>query len=1098
MSSIASFGDKPTHRTLALAGLLLFHGLVRWVLAQSALLDQADYDESITGLMALHWLRGDFQAFFWGQPYMGTLEPLLAAGVFWLFGPSIFALHNTLIFVSSLALLAVYGLGKEVGGPRLGLLAALYWALPPLFLSFDGLYATGGHLEAVTASLVVLYGACRLAFRPPARPLPWAFGVGVVAGLGWWCSLLVASLLAASALGLLAARPRLLRGWMPWVMLAGFLVGSAPFWWWNLTHDFMTFRAIEPGSGHILANLHSLLLGVWLPTLLGAWWDRWSVEALLPRPVVWGLTLLVYLPVLGLALGVVGRWLWRGLGRRWPLREPLDLVVAALLAGMLAHAASSYGATGFTRYAEALFPPLAVLVAVWLRAAWRWRPAAGVVLVAGLCAYNLATHQLFLQEAGKNPVRPVDGVIAALQAQGVTHAYAQGRIAYTLTFESAESIICADYFGWRNYDYLAAVDASRRIALITNQDLGNPHPREMAAGLAMLGGRGRRGELGAQVFWHDFAPLPPSRPVPSRDWRISASDGASGLENHLADRDLTTAWPGSGQPPAWLAVDLGRETPVTGITLLPSPDALIRPLQLVGLRLESSLDGQTWQTVAQGACLAGLVWEQGQPRPRESQALEINFAPRAARHLRLVAEPSRDQPGPFPLAEIFVRQLADEAEYQPPAPAREAYQQAQELLRPWLAEPTGPHPRFPGVPGEYRAGRVDWVAWRDCLRRAILAAPDWEAPQRLLAQWLPAGPLPRREVWPDGRSLVLEQGVQTGTGREGLGLALVSGQGVLDLRQGLKRRAISLEAGQDQVMPLNDGGVGPGASAWRVEGRAGQVCLQALRTPLEAARACLAAGRREAAAAWLDQAGPLEPLSPDQLLERAWCLARLGRVAPATQALARLEAAWPELRQELDRAQPGRLPPWPPAWRALSGHDAWLWRHPAIILPAVQAHHPVGQAVARPEARGGMVWRMMTSADPEQAVKVWLPQFFLRGRYLVSFRVRGRADSEAPLVAFSVVRHYQHRVHDEPARLEWSPAGPDGDFSEVVLPVENDLEPVRLEARVLGLGPGELELDQIVVCPDLGGELAAKRAEINQALAGAGGRTTPDSRASLR
>ena len=1082
MPGVGLVDDKRVRHYLVLVGLLVLHCLVRWLLAQSHLLDQADYDESITGLMALHWLRGDFQAFFWGQPYMGTLEPLLAAGVFWLFGPSIFALHNTLILVSCLALLAVYGLGREVGGPRLGLLAALFWALPPLFLSFDGLYATGGHLEAVTASAVVLYGACRLAFRPPSRPRWLALGIGVVAGLGWWCSLLVASLLAASVLGLLAARPRLLRGWTPWVMLAGFLLGSAPFWWWNLTHDFMTFRAIEPGSGQVLGNLYGLLLGVWLPSLLGAWWDRWSVEAMLPRPAVWGLILLVYLPVLGLALGVAGRWLARLFRWRWPLQGPLDLVVGALLAGMLAHAASSYGATGFTRYAEALFPPLAVLVAVWLDLAWCWRRVAGVGLVAGLCAYNLGAHYLFLQVAQKNAARPVDGLIAALKAEGVSHAYAQGRIAYTLAFESAESILCADYFGWRNYDYLAAVDASPRIALITSQELGNPQPREMAEGLAMLGGQAKRGQVGAQVFWCGFVPPPASQPVPVQDLRISAGTGEQGLERFLADRDQATVWPLSPQPLTGLALDLGQALEVSGITLLLGPDAAPQPFQTIGLRLESSQDGQAWQPAAQGVCLVGLVWEQGQPRLRDNKALEINFTPRAARYLRLAFAPGPDQAIQPPLAEIFVRHLSPDGGYQPPASAREAYRQAQEQLSPWFAEPKGPHPRFPGVPAAYRAGRVDWAAWLGCLRRAILAAPDWEAPQLMLARWFLASPLPHREVWPDGRTLVLEEKAHTGTNREGVGLALLSGQGALGLRQGLQTEKVAVQAGQDQVISLAERGAGPGADALRIEGLAGQPCLRELRTPLDAARAYLETGQPDLAAAWLDRCGPLDQLTPRQLLDKAWCQARLGLAEPAARTLAVLEANHPALLAELGQAQPGRLPPWPPAWGELAGDDAWRWRHGAFIWPAVQAHHGDGQAVACPEARSGLVWRMTLSANPEQAIKVWLPQFFLRGGYLVSFRVRGRSESPGALAAFSVVRHYQNRPHDETARLEWAAAGPEGEFQEVVLPVRNDLEPVRLEARVLGIGRGELEVDQISIYPDLGGDLAAKRMEIEKVL----------------
>ncbi|HEX2295550.1 MAG TPA: hypothetical protein VHN37_09605, partial [Actinomycetota bacterium] len=41
-----------------------------------------DSDEAVVGLMARHVLDGDFPVFFWGQPYGGPHEAVLAAAVF--------------------------------------------------------------------------------------------------------------------------------------------------------------------------------------------------------------------------------------------------------------------------------------------------------------------------------------------------------------------------------------------------------------------------------------------------------------------------------------------------------------------------------------------------------------------------------------------------------------------------------------------------------------------------------------------------------------------------------------------------------------------------------------------------------------------------------------------------------------------------------------------------------------------------------------------------------------------------------------------------------------------------------------------------------
>jgi 4-amino-4-deoxy-L-arabinose transferase-like glycosyltransferase len=719
---------------LPLALLLGLHFLTRWLLVGTPPLAQADYDESITGLMALHMLRGDWQIFFWGQPYMGTLEPALASLVFWLAGPSTAALHFTLILVSSLGLLAVYALGCEVKDRRLGLLAALFWALPPLFLSFDGLYATGGHLEAVVAAAVFLHGMCRLAFRPPERPWLWAGLTGVVAGLGWWCSLLVAPLLLASGLGLLVARPRLLKGGIPWLVLAGFLLGSGPFWWWNFTHGFMTFQAIEHGSRDILANLVFLARGVWLPSLLGAWWDSHSVEGLIPAPLQVWVALTVYLPVLLLTLVVAGRWLYRLARRQAPLREPLDLVVAVLLAGMLAHAASAYGHRAFTRYAESLYVALAVLTGYWLYLVFTWRKAALAVLLTVFLGYNLLTHVMFIKDTQALASRPAAALVARLNELGIDRCYAQGRIGYSICFESEEKIIAADHQGWRNYEYLRQVDQANRVAIVTHDILGGPFPGQLKLGLRMLGGGAIRDKVGEYVFWHDFQPPSPDRPLDRRDWRASDSGGQTALEGKLSDHDLLTAWEVPSKAGGWLSLDLGRVVNLSRVSLLPRPGGGISPGVEVALRLETSQDGQNWRVAADGVCLAGLLWRGRHPKLSDSTVLEISFKPRQARHLRLVF-PRREGKAPdWSLAEVFAYEPDPVGTYQPPPQALLSLRQADELLEAWAQEPQGPHPNFPGVPGEYRANRVAWNQVAELLGQAIHQAPEWEEPQRRLLE----------------------------------------------------------------------------------------------------------------------------------------------------------------------------------------------------------------------------------------------------------------------------------------------------------------------------------------------------------------------------
>ena len=224
-----------------LMALEVVHFLVRWALIRSPFFSEVDYDQAIPGLMALHILRGDTQIMLWGQPRMGSLQAYLTSFFFYLTGPSTISLHLSLLIVSGVLLLVVYDLGKKVGGERVGIIAAAYWALPPIFLSFTGNYAGGGHLEAVLLGSFFLLGACLVTSRPSKHPVWLLSGwLGLLAGIGGWSSLLIIPFILAGVLGIVANRPRLLWSSMPLMGSAGFLLGSLPFWVWNYFHDFDT------------------------------------------------------------------------------------------------------------------------------------------------------------------------------------------------------------------------------------------------------------------------------------------------------------------------------------------------------------------------------------------------------------------------------------------------------------------------------------------------------------------------------------------------------------------------------------------------------------------------------------------------------------------------------------------------------------------------------------------------------------------------------------------------------------------------------------------------------------------------------------------
>ena len=109
-----------------------------------------DSDQAVIGLMAKHLseLRA-FPVFMYGQTYILGVEAWMAAPVFRIAGPSVLALKLPLIVINIIVgVLLILLLEREVKlRPALGLVAALFFILPPPGTAATLVDASGGNLE---------------------------------------------------------------------------------------------------------------------------------------------------------------------------------------------------------------------------------------------------------------------------------------------------------------------------------------------------------------------------------------------------------------------------------------------------------------------------------------------------------------------------------------------------------------------------------------------------------------------------------------------------------------------------------------------------------------------------------------------------------------------------------------------------------------------------------------------------------------------------------------------------------------------------------------------------------------------------------------
>jgi hypothetical protein len=739
---------------------------VRLLIALSPPLRETYYDEALTGLMSLAILRGIPQVFYWGQPYLGALDAYLAAGAFYIFGPSTLALRLGVIWISLLWVWAAWRIGRELAGERWGLLAGLQVALPPIFLSFNQL---SSHAEGVALGLgtVTLAIAVRLLDPRPTRGERWLWAaLGLTAGLAWWTTPMVTMMLGAAALGLLVARPAILAGPRPYMALALFGLGSLPFWIWNARHDWVSFEhlltwgaTLPPFSLRVRNVADSLARA-----LRDTYWDS-RVAPLSPAASAlgWIVVVAVYVPAVLLAASRLVVWIRRGARRERPLQEPLDLVALAFWLTAAAQLLTWFGTSGVIRYSLTFFGPLPLLVtAVLGRVARRGRAGeiAAFALAGALLVFNLLTQVAFVRAGTSEPVRPVDAVIARMTALGATACYADSRISQVISFESTGRIVCADYVGLRDYASLRTVDAVETpatVALVAHQRLKGPAPEVLARELTRIGGTVERSAVGDYVVFHHFVPPDPRiRPVSAAGWRARASLDAE----HAAlafDRRAWTGWAVPKRVGEWIEIDLGQARPLTQVSLLAGPPTTDSP---EGLRVEVSEDGLRWETVAvDDDVLAGLHWWKGHPRVDDSGRVIVRFAPRTARYLRLTEIGMPVQNGLWNVAELFVYEAAD-SPARPSAAGSAALGDAMRALDHWMDDPTGPHPLRAPATTEHRRAQVPWGAAFAAVNAALTADPEWEDAHHVYA-WALA-----KSGWGEGLDWLLDQTRRAGAWQE--------------------------------------------------------------------------------------------------------------------------------------------------------------------------------------------------------------------------------------------------------------------------------------------------------------------------------------------
>lgn len=445
-------------------------------------------DEAIVGLMAKHILAGNWEVFFYGQAYMGSLDATFVAAGFSFFGDDVLVIRAVQILLYAGTIGTAIYLAKSIyQDERIALAAGILLAVPTVNTTLYTTISLGGYGEALLIGNLLLIACLKAIGR---STWGWYALWGFLSGLGVWAFGITLVFIVPTTIALIAHLWRAGKIWSRFVIAIIFgLVGASPLILWGLDHGAIPLfqelfgSAIAGASSanpwiSILAHLRNLILfgSTVLFGMRPPWEIRWLGLPLLP------LAFAFWLVILAMSVNRLQQRDSASLGR--------GLLWGVLLSLGLGFIFSPFGADPSGRYFLPLIVPLALFAAETILEISRTRWA-GPVLLAGIVLYNIWGTA---ESAKRMPPglttqfdsitwidhRYDDELISFLTSHGELHGYTNYWVAYPLAFLSGEKIVFVPKLPYHpdlrytsrdnRYDpYDVEVDRSSKVAYITTR-----------------------------------------------------------------------------------------------------------------------------------------------------------------------------------------------------------------------------------------------------------------------------------------------------------------------------------------------------------------------------------------------------------------------------------------------------------------------------------------------------------------------------------------------------------------------------------------------------------------------------------------------------
>jgi len=458
-------------------------------------------DEAIVALMARHINMGQAPTFFYGQSYMGSLDAILIALGFRIFGESVLVIRvlQSLLYIGTVIttiLLTKRILKSEIAALFAGLLSCL----PPVSVTLYTTVSLGGYGEMLLIGNLLLLGGLPIyeKIRDKSIKFDYLFYAGVFlwslgAGFAFW----VFGLTLVYSLPLIGAF-----SWSAWKAgrraefwkagssgMIGGIIGSIPWWFEALLNgDLLIFSELAGGAitninqGFWLIKPLSRLVSLFIfggSVVMGLrppWNAQWLVLPLLPLILVFWIVVFLY------SLRIIQD---KNRTKQFTLIGAVGLVLS------IGFVLSPYGDDPSGRYFLPLVIPMVIFGSATLIDLLGKKPILQMGTLAIVLFYNFAGT---LQSERLNSTgittqfdnitqidhRHMNDLISFLTEEDITRGYTNYWVSYPLAFLSQEKLIFVPRLPYhedfrytarddRYAPYASLVSGSEQIAYITTR-----------------------------------------------------------------------------------------------------------------------------------------------------------------------------------------------------------------------------------------------------------------------------------------------------------------------------------------------------------------------------------------------------------------------------------------------------------------------------------------------------------------------------------------------------------------------------------------------------------------------------------------------------